>query len=300
MNVGLLWLPAWAFLMVNEVALPRPNQQSLQGCVAREQIQLFPSRPQAGTLFRIAVVGPTASARSTVHAHLRDARVSGEPLHFVVANDSITAWAAVPIDSGRRVSMTVPCSGMPVTLAIETRAATYPLERLRVAPTFSAPPDSALVARQQRESAMAAMVSRSAHDTPPLWDAPFRAPRPSRVTSGFGRGRTFNGTVTSRHMGIDYAGTVGAPVSASNRGVVRVVERFFLGGNVVYLDHGAGFVTAYLHLSRTRVAVGDTVHAGMVIGDVGATGRVTGPHLHFITRYGNITIDPTSLMRVRE
>ena len=299
MTVGLL-LPVMISLMVGDGAFLPPNRQTPAPCVTREQIRVFPARPQAGTLFRLAVVGATASARSTVHANLRDARVAGEPLHFVVADDSITAWAAVPIDSGRRVSMTVPCFGTPATLAIVTRAATYPLERLRVAPTFSAPPDSALVARQQRESAMAAMVSRSAHETPPLWNAPFRAPRTSRITSGFGGGRTFNGTVTSRHMGIDYAGKVGAPVTASNRGVVRVVEQFFLGGNVVYLDHGAGFVTAYLHLSRTRVAVGDTVHAGMVIGDVGATGRVTGPHLHFIARYGTITIDPTSLMRVRE
>lgn len=299
MTVGRL-LPVMISLVVGEGASRLPNRQTPAPCVTREQIRTMPARPQAGALFRIAVVGPTAEARSAVHENLMHARVAGEPLHFVVANDSITAWAAVPIDSGRRVSITVPCAGTPATLAIETRAATYPLERLRVAPTFSATPDSALVARQQRESAMAAMVSRSAHETPLLWDEPFRAPRTSRVTSGFGRGRTFNGTVTSRHMGTDYAGTIGAPVKASNRGVVRVVDQFFLGGNVVYLDHGAGFVTAYLHLSRTRVAVGDTVHAGMVIGDVGATGRVTGPHLHFIARYGNITIDPTSLMRVRE
>ncbi|MCC6242473.1 MAG: M23 family metallopeptidase [Gemmatimonadaceae bacterium] len=218
----------------------------------------------------------------------------------MTTSDSITAWAAVPIDSSRRVSMVVPCAGRVATLLIATRAATYPLERLRVSPKFSAKPDSALVARQQRESAMAASVSRAAHQTPRLWRAPFQPPRKSRVTSGFGGGRTFNGTVTSRHMCTDYAGAVGAPVFASNRGVVRLVDQFFLGGNVVYLDHGSGFVTAYLHLSRARVAVGDTVDVGTVIGDVGATGRVTGPHLHFIARYGSTTIDPTSLMRVRE
>jgi len=89
---------------------------------------------------------------------------------------------------------------------------------------------------------------------------------------------------------------VGAPVVATNRGIVRLVGAFYLGGNVIYLDHGAGVVSAYLHLSQQLVAVGDTVRAGALIGRVGATGRVTGPHLHFIARYGTITIDPASLM----
>ena len=98
-------------------------------------------------------------------------------------------------------------------------------------------------------------------------------------------------------MGTDYAGAVGAPVRAANRGVVRLVESFHLGGNVIYLDHGAGLVTAYLHLSEQLVAVGDTVERGATIGRVGATGRVTGPHLHWITRYGGVTVDPASLLR---
>ena len=84
-----------------------------------------------------------------------------------------------------------------------------------------------------------------------------------------------------------------------SRGVVRLVGRFYLGGNVIYLDHGEGLVSAYLHLSRHQVAEGDTVERGDVIGRVGATGRVTGPHLHFIARYGQITVDPASLFAVR-
>jgi len=185
-----------------------------------------------------------------------------------------------------------------LTASVALTAADYPLERLRVAPRFSAPPDSALAERMRRESAMAAEVSRRSHDTPRLWTEPFRRPRESRVTSTFGRGREFNGTVSSRHMGTDYAGAVGAPVHAANRGIVRLVDSFYLGGRVVYLDHGAGIVTAYLHLSEQGVAVGDTVQRGDVIGKVGATGRVTGPHLHWITRYGGVTVDPASMLRV--
>ncbi len=99
-------------------------------------------------------------------------------------------------------------------------------------------------------------------------------------------------------MGTDFAGTVGAPVVAANRGVVRIVGAFYNGGNVIYVDHGAGLTSAYLHLSKQLVAVGDTVERGQRIGLVGATGRVTGPHLHLIVRYGDITVDPLSLFAI--
>jgi murein DD-endopeptidase MepM/ murein hydrolase activator NlpD len=231
---------------------------------------------------------------------------AGEPLHFASAAareaGAYEALAAAPIDADSPMRVAVACvvAGRADSLraAVALAAADYPLERLRVAPRFSAPPDSTLAARLRREAGLAADVSRRSHETPRLWTEPFRRPRASRVTSTFGSGREFNGTVTSRHMGTDYAGAVGAPVYAANRGVVRLVETFFLGGNVVYLDHGAGLVTAYLHLSAQAVAVGDTVERGAVIGKVGATGRVTGPHLHWITRYGEVTVDPASLLRV--
>jgi murein DD-endopeptidase MepM/ murein hydrolase activator NlpD len=141
-------------------------------------------------------------------------------------------------------------------------------------------------------------MANIAHTTPQLWRETFVLPRESRITSEFGRGREFNGTITSRHMGTDFAGAVGAPVRAANRGVARIVDAFFYGGNVVYLDHGAGLTTAYLHLSAQAVAAGDTVERGQVIGRVGATGRVTGPHLHLIVRYGDVTVDPMSLFAI--
>jgi murein DD-endopeptidase MepM/ murein hydrolase activator NlpD len=129
-------------------------------------------------------------------------------------------------------------------------------------------------------------------------DGVFTQPRTSRITSGFGGGREYNGTITSRHMGTDFAGTTGAPVLAANRGVVRIVDAFYYGGNVVYVDHGAGLSSAYLHLSEQLVSAGDTVQRGQTIGRVGATGRVTGPHLHFIVRYGSVTVDPLSLFAI--
>ncbi len=258
-----------------------------RACISVGGIRWTPSTPTSGTLFRVFVADT---------ANLVTMTAAGEPLHLTGRGDGLSALAAVPIDSTDGLSVQWTCrDGQTGSVRVATRSGAYPMERLRVAPKFSAPPDSALARRMRLEAERAAAVSRASHDTPPLWTQPFTVPRASRMTSGFGGGRTFNGTVTSRHMGTDYAGGVGAPVRAANRGVVRLIGRFYLGGNVVYLDHGAGIVSAYLHLSKQLVAEGDTVARGAVIGHVGATGRVTGPHLHFIARYGGITVDPASL-----
>ena len=252
------------------------------------------SKPKAGTLYRVRI-------SNTKCTTIGSASVAGEPVHIHTVGDSTFALAGIPIDSVNGVSLVVRCAnGESTTTRIATQRSTYPLERLTVAPKFSAAPDSALAERMRKEAEQAAVVSRNAHITPRLWAEAFAAPRSTRITSGFGGGRTFNGTVTSRHMGTDFSGAVGDPVRAANRGIVRLIGAFYLGGNVIYLDHGEGIITAYLHLSQQQVAVGDTVQKGDIIGKVGATGRVTGPHLHFIARYGAITVDPASLFSLRD
>jgi hypothetical protein len=256
-------------------------------------VRAQPAVPRAGSLFHVRIPRSSAAAKFS-------ASVSGEPLHFHQRGDLLEAIAAVPVDSITGVTLELRCeSGQTSTVRIVTQPGSYKLERLHVAPQFSAAPDAAVLARQASEAQQAAVVSRTSQSTPQLWSEPFVAPRATRITSPFGGGRTFNGAVTSRHMGTDYAGAVGDEVRASNRGVVRLIGKFYLGGNVVYIDHGEGLVTAYLHLSKQLVAVGDTVQRGAVIGRVGATGRVTGPHLHLIARYGMITVDPATLLSLR-
>jgi murein DD-endopeptidase MepM/ murein hydrolase activator NlpD len=263
--------------------LPRVN-----ACGDSAKITWAPVAPRQGALFRVRVTGAPSDAALSGSA-------AGESLHFTDAE----SFAASPIDAGDTLGVTVECEAAGRTDTLHARIPTargeYPLERLRVAPTFGQQPDSALAARIRRESDRAAAVAVQSHETPRLWSTPFLRPRESRITSGFGRGREFNGTVTSRHMGTDFAGATGAPVRAANRGVVRIVGSFYYGGNVVYIDHGNGLTSAYLHLSRQLVAEGDTVERGQVIGRVGATGRVTGPHLHLIVRYGRVTVDPLTL-----
>jgi murein DD-endopeptidase MepM/ murein hydrolase activator NlpD len=102
--------------------------------------------------------------------------------------------------------------------------------------------------------------------------------------------------VQSRHLGVDFAGATGEPVVAANRGVVALVADFYLAGRAVYVDHGDGLVTGYFHLSRADVSAGDTVAAGQRLGAVGHSGRVTAPHLHWIARYGAITVNPLSIL----
>lgn len=237
--------------------------------------------------------------------------MAGEPLHFRVdgqgderafgvvptdASDSVVARVHVRYASGRvdtlRRSISVPHRA---TVAARRVAGA---RRLRVSKVFTARPDALTEARVERENEEARAIGRHAHDTPQLWSEPFIRPRTSRITSGFGSGRLFNGRLSSSHGGVDFAGQPGDPVRAANRGVVALVDNFFLAGNVVYVNHGGGVVTGYFHLTRALVAAGDTVERGQEIGLVGATGRVTGPHLHWSARYGEHTFDPMGLIEL--
>lgn len=278
-----------AVLALGCVAGTRAAAQDSVSCIRAASVRILPARPVPGTLFVVKVAGEGASFAATL---------AGEPLQFTHDSSGVRAFGALPIDSVRGATLTFTCNtpAASTTMRILPARHSYAMERLRVDPRFTAPLDSALAERTRQESARAAAVARASRETQRLWTPPFVAPRPSRITSRFGTGRAFNGTVTSRHMGTDYAGQAGAPVRASNRGVVRLVDEFYYGGNVIYVDHGGGFTTAYLHLSQALVAPGDTVERGSMIGRVGATGRVTAAHLHFITRFGEITVDPGSVI----
>lgn len=265
----------------------------------RVHVQWEPDYPVQGRLLRVVVHADRPDSLRAIRAEF-----AGQPLHFHRAGTGeLVALAAAPIDARGELPLPVVAEWEDgardsLSMAVPVKAGSYPMERLTVAPRYGSPPDSSVLARMRRESSRARAVSRASHSTPRLWGDSVVHPRDSRVTSGFGSGREFNGQVTSRHMGTDFAGGVGAPVRAPARGVVALVDTFHLGGNVVYIDHGAGLVTAYLHLSEQLVAEGDIVEAGQLIGRVGATGRVTGPHLHWIVRYGSVTVDPLSLLDV--
>jgi murein DD-endopeptidase MepM/ murein hydrolase activator NlpD len=268
--------------------------------ITQATVRWEPEQVVEGTLFSVLIEGGEPSARAAA------GEFAGEPLHFVERDDgALVALAAAPLDSIGELALRVTITTLDdrtydATLDVPVVSGEYRMERLTVAPQFGRPQPPEIQRRISEEAARARAVSARSHETPRLWEPPFAAPRESRITSGFGHGRTFNGEVQSRHTGTDFAGAVGASVRAPARGVVALVDQFYLGGGVIYIDHGAGLVTGYLHLSAQEVGEGDIVERGQIIGRVGATGRVTGPHLHWIVRYGGHTVDGLTLLRMME
>ena len=130
----------------------------------------------------------------------------------------------------------------------------------------------------------------------PQWSGDFIKPVDASSTPSFGMTRLLNEELTSRHRGTDFPIKEGAPVSASNSGTVVLARELFYEGNCVIIDHGQHFFTEYMHLSKIDVKAGDRVKKGQRLGLTGATGRVTGPHLHMGVRWETSYIDPTKLL----
>jgi murein DD-endopeptidase MepM/ murein hydrolase activator NlpD len=122
--------------------------------------------------------------------------------------------------------------------------------------------------------------------------APVEGPR----SSSFGLERYFNGKLRNRHNGMDIAAPEGAPVLAAADGKVIDTGDYFFSGNMIILDHGQGMLSLYAHLQSIEIKQGDAVRAGQRIGAVGATGRVTGPHLHFSVYLNFVAVDPALLL----
>ena len=267
-----------------------------QGTAAAPQVAWWPRLPLQGSLVRLVVRAPPGASVSAVYGEL-----AGEPLHFEPFAEGFEALGAVPFaadDSAaaRLVMEHADSTSDTVVAALPVGRRRVPRERLRVAPEFAEPPDS-LTERIRLEQELVQEVRQRAHETPRLWRVPFVRPRSSAVTSGFGVARVFNKVLRSRHWGVDFAGEMGAGVRVANRGVVALVADLYYSGTTVLVDHGAGLVTGYFHLSRVLVVPGDTVEVGQLIGLVGASGRVTRSHLHWFAAYGGITVDPLDLLR---
>jgi hypothetical protein len=136
-----------------------------------------------------------------------------------------------------------------------------------------------------------------AHMTPhPLWSGDFIKPVEAASTPSFGESRILNEEKTSLHTGTDFPVKEGTPVHAANSGTVVLVRDMFYEGSCIIIDHGLGVFTIYMHLSRTDVKEGDHIEKGKAIGLSGASGRVTGPHLHLAVHWSGGWIDPVQLL----
>lgn len=166
----------------------------------------------------------------------------------------------------------------------------YGEQRLRLRNRRQVEPGPADLRRIAREQAHTAAIK--ATFSPPAPDSAFARPSQGRLSSRFGLRRFFNGQARLPHNGLDFAAPAGSPVLAPAAGTVVDTGDYFFNGNTVFLDHGQGLISAYMHLSRIDVAVGQRVARGQRLGAVGASGRATGPHLHWTVILNATPVDP--------
>ena len=178
--------------------------------------------------------------------------------------------------------------------SIQVKPRTFATRTLRVDPEFVNPPE-AVLARIASEAAFIAGVSKSSA-AERLWSAPFARPVEDPANSRFGTRSVYNGEKRRPHGGADFLSPAGRPVRAPNAGRVVAARDMFFTGNTVIIDHGLGVVSLLAHLSAMDVHEGDEVAAGQVMGRVGATGRVTGAHLHWGITIGGARVDPLSVL----
>jgi murein DD-endopeptidase MepM/ murein hydrolase activator NlpD len=131
-----------------------------------------------------------------------------------------------------------------------------------------------------------------------FWEGRFIMPVEGKISGSFGRKRIINGEPRSPHSGEDINAPKGTDVHATNEGVVALVGDFFFSGKSVILDHGLGLYSMYFHLDEVNVAEGEKVRKGTIVGKVGATGRATGPHLHWGTRINGARVNPLSILKI--
>jgi len=228
----------------------------------------------------------------------------GRKLEFFRGLDG-RAWFAL---AGVDVDAPVGPSALKITLhdanggthalsrTIRIHAAHYRTTSLTVAPEYVQPGPEALkqIAADQELIQKTFAVSAPR----PLWKGNFRAPVSSPQSEPFGTRRIFNGVLASNHKGLDFSAKQGTPVRAGNSGIVVLAQPLYYAGNCVVIDHGLGFFTLSMHLSQISVREGQHVVRGQRLGLSGATGRVTGPHLHWAVRWQGAFLDPAKLLRL--
>lgn len=216
-----------------------------------------------------------------------EARYRGRPVFTYAHADGWYAYVGLSLDAepGRHH---LQVNGRELAFSVADKA--YATQHLTITNTRKVNPNAEDMARigAERERKLAAKRAYS----PALLGADFIEPTPGPRSSSFGLRRVFNGQPRRPHGGMDIAAPSGQAVLAPADAVVREVGDFFFSGNLVYLDHGLGLISLYAHLSRIDVAVGERVRQGQKIGEVGATGRVTGPHLHWSVGLNGEWVDP--------
>ena len=250
---------------------------SLAGTTQPVAVRL-PQRAQQGAL----IVGQTDPSATVEYAG-RSLRVSpGGRFVFGIGRDA-TGEAVVNIRSP---------GFQPRERRIVIDPRDWPVERIDGVPPSTVDPPPAIAARIEREQA-AVSAMRTRDDAREDFAQPFVWPVEGRISGRFGNQRVYNGSPKAPHSGMDIAAANGTPVKAPAAGIVTfAAPDLYLTGGTVLIDHGAGVSSNFLHLSRIDVMVGDRVEQGQVFAAVGATGRATGPHLHWGMNWFGVRVDP--------
>jgi murein DD-endopeptidase MepM/ murein hydrolase activator NlpD len=266
-----------------------------QGTIPTSAVSLSPSFAESGSPELIRVAVPNAQ------------QVTGEWLgkkfQFFQSSDGQSWYALAGLDveapvgpSTLKIDAKKSGSLKHIDLPIEIHAAKYRTEALSVAPRFVEPNPEDLKVIEADNKLKNRVFAVSA--AKPLWHGSFRAPVVASSTDSFGVRRMYNGKLASIHKGMDFRAHQGTPVRAGNSGTVVLAQRLYYEGNCVVIDHGLGLYTLSMHLSRIDVRVGQQVDTGQRLGLSGATGRVTGPHLHWAVRWEGAYLDPAKLLKL--
>jgi murein DD-endopeptidase MepM/ murein hydrolase activator NlpD len=267
------------------------------GAIAQTpSVTLTPAIVESGSPELIRVAAPDAASV--------DGDWMNQKLAFFRGRDG-RAWfalAGVDVESAMGPStlririVTAGGAARDLSQSIEIHQSHYRTGALSVEPKFVEPPPEAMKRIEAEVALKQKIFAASAPD--PLWSGSFRAPVIAPPTDSFGTRRTFNGKLASVHKGMDFRARTGTPVHAGNSGVVVLALPLYYEGNCVVIDHGLGLYTISMHLSRIDVHEGERVATGQLLGLSGATGRVTGPHLHWAVRWHNAYLDPAKLLKM--
>lgn len=224
------------------------------------------------------------------------ARLGEQPLAVVKELGRWYALLGIPLDT-LPGEMEIAVSGgstagiRTVSIGIKN----YPEQRLTIKDKRKVEPNPDDLARIEREKAVTEAVKRHFSSHAPATD--FLLPASGPLSSRFGLRRIFNGQPRNPHAGLDVAVGTGAPIRTPADGIVANTGDYFFNGNTVFIDHGQGLISAYLHQSRIDVRAGQDVRRGDSLGRVGMSGRATGPHLCWRLKWRNRNMDPSLLVR---
>jgi murein DD-endopeptidase MepM/ murein hydrolase activator NlpD len=279
---------ALAPLLLSLPLLDAAQRASATGCGNGVEVRLSAADPAQGEVVLVEVAPPPPSGGVT-------ADWKGRPLAFWPDGDRLLALLGVDLQSDvGPTPLVIRAPGAPCAAPLEVRAGEFEERRLEVPRRYVelSPADRA---RAEREAArLEALFATETKER--LWERlrlPLNGVEP---TDNFGQRRILNGEPRSPHAGVDFSARPGTPVRATGRGRVALAGSLFFSGRTVVLDHGLGLFSFYGHLSAIAVRPGAVVEAGALLGRVGATGRATGPHLHWSVRLRGARVNPLSLL----